>query len=46
MDNKQVATNGTGLAARILGMKTPEMQSFLKYLAKKGTIANFLKDEF
>jgi len=29
MDNYQVAINGTKIAARILGIETPEVQFFL-----------------
>ncbi len=47
MDNYQVAINGTGLAARILGIETPDVQFFYNQdLAKKGINSIFLKEEY
>ena len=47
MDNYQVAINGTSLAARILGIETPDVQFFYNQdLTKKGINSIFLKDEY
>jgi len=47
MDNYQVAINGTGLAARILGIETPEVQFFYNLdLTEKGINSVFLKEKY
>jgi len=47
MDNYQVAINGTSLAARILGIETPDVQFFYNQdLTKKGINSIFLKDKY
>lgn len=47
MDNYQVAINGTGLAARILGIETPEVQFFYNPdLTDKGINSVFLKEKY
>jgi hypothetical protein len=47
MDNYQVAINGTSLAARILGIETPDVQFFYNQdLTKKGINSIFLKGEY
>jgi len=47
MDNYQVAINGTSLAARILGIETPDVQFFYNQdLTKKGINSIFLKNEY
>lgn len=47
MDNNQVAINGTGLAARILGIETPDVQFFYNHgMTAKGINSIFLKEEY
>jgi len=47
MDNYQVAINGTGLAARILGIETPDVQFFYNQdLKAKGINSIFLKEGY
>lgn len=47
MDNYQIAINGISLAARILGIDTPDVQFFYNQdLTKKGINSILLKDEY
>jgi hypothetical protein len=47
MDNYEVAINGTSLAARILGIETPDVQFFYNQdLTEKGINSIFLKDKY
>lgn len=47
MDNYQVAINGTGIAARFLGIKTPDVQFFYNHdLSDRGINSIFLKEEY
>ena len=47
MDNYEVAINGTTLAARILGIETPDVQFFYnKDLTIKGINSIFLKERY
>lgn len=47
MDNYEVAINGTTLAARILGIETPDVQLFYnKDLTIKGINSIFLKERY
>jgi len=47
MDNYQVAIKGTGLAARILGIETPDVQFFYNHvMTAKGINSIFLKEEY
>ena len=47
MDDYQVAINGTSLAARILGIETPDLQFFFNQdLTEKGINSIFLKDKY
>lgn len=47
MDNYEVAINGTTLAARILGIETPDVQFFYnKELTAKGINSIFLKEKY
>lgn len=47
MDNYEVAINGTTLAARILGIETPDVQFFYNQdLTKKGINSIFLKEKY
>lgn len=44
MDNYQVAINGTSLAARILGIETPDVQFFYNQdFTKNGITSTYLK---
>lgn len=46
MDNYEVAINGTTLAARILGIETPDVQFFYNQdLTKKGINSIFIKEK-
>lgn len=47
MDNYEVAINGTTLAARILGIETPDVQFFYNQdFTDKGINSIFLKDKY
>lgn len=47
MDNYEVAINGTTLAARILGIETPDVQFFYNQdLTAKGINSIFLKEKY
>lgn len=47
MDNYQVAINGTSLAARILGIETPDVQFFYNQnYSKRGINSIFLKEKY
>jgi hypothetical protein len=47
MDNYEVAINGTTLAARILGIETPDVQFFYNQdMTEKGINSIFLKDKY
>ncbi len=47
MDNYEVAINGTTLAARILGIKTPDVQFFYNQdMTEKGINSIFLKERY
>ncbi len=47
MDNYEVAINGTTLAARILGIETPDVQFFYNQdMTEKGINSIFLKERY
>jgi hypothetical protein len=47
MDNYQVAINGTSLAARVLGIETPDVQFFYNQnITKKRINSMFMKDKY